>query len=149
MALKGKILKDVISGNNFVLLVGAKAILCTNISSIEETLQTIDLPDGTTASGGRTEVSEFSITVPAHHEVDVAFMDHWMRNGKSPVVPGAYRTVVVKGNANSGGPGRTDTCFGTHVVGRSSSEYSMEDGGTSMTTIEYTLRCDNVVHLHI
>ena len=147
MALKGKIQKDIIAGNKYTVRVGVKEIICTTVSAIEEAIQTIDPPDGTTASGGRTEVSEFTIAVPAHHQIDMVYMNEWFAACQDPVLPTAYRMVTVKGSSSSGNINRIDTCFGCHITGRQSAEYLMEDGGSSMTVVEFTIRADRVMHI--
>ena len=147
MAIKGVIDKDIIAGNEFQLTVDNVDVLCTMISSIEESMQTVELPDGTSASGGRTEGGiETTVTIPAHSVDDVAYMDAWWASCKDPIPLSAYKTVTIQGRSKSGSKTITDTGFGVWVKGRKSAEYAMEDGGTVMTVIEYTLSIDDVQH---
>jgi len=147
MALKGVIQKDHIPANKYKLMVGVKEIIATSVSAIEQTLVTTDLPDGTRASSGRTEASECTVMIPAHHNGDIAFMQAWWHSGGAndgPVLPTTYKPMTVIGTSGTGAVNRIDTCFGCFITGRTSSEYSMEDGGT-MTVIEYTISIDRVL----
>lgn len=147
MAVKGVISKNIIAGNSYKFLVDQVEILCTEISSIEETMQKVELPDGTQASGGRTEGGmEFTVMVPAHHKDEIDFMDSWLQACKDPVQPSAYKTTTVLGTSKDGTVTRTDTLLGCWVSARSGAEYSMEDGGTTFAQIEYTISFDDVEH---
>lgn len=147
MALKGVIQKDVIAGNKYKVLFDGDEVLCVSVSAVEETLQTMDLPDGTRASGGRTEASEFTAIVPAHHNEDVAKMEIWWQSCQDPVLPTAYKTTSIIGTSTMGTTIRNDTHFGCFITGRTGAEYSLEDGGTTMTVIEYTISTDRSLHV--
>ena len=78
--MKGQILPGHIPVNKFTLqVVGLASITVTELSGIEEELQTTELPDRTVASGGNTNASEFTIMVPAHHSVEIQAMETWWR----------------------------------------------------------------------
>ena len=147
MAIKGVVDKDIIAGNEYTLTVDNVEIFCVSISSVEESMQVVELPDGTSASGGRTEGGiECSVSIPAHHVDDIAYMDAWWNSGKDPVPLSAYKVVTLQGRSKSGSKVMTDTCLGVFIKGRAGAEYMLEDGGTTMTVIEYTLSIDDVEH---
>jgi hypothetical protein len=148
MGVKQIIDKNVIPGNSYTVIVdGNVEILFTEFGSIEETMQIIELPDGTQASGGRTEGGiETTGMIPAHDTDAIAFMDAWWEACKEPVQPSAYKALTVIGTSVDGNVTRTDICTGVFLKGRTSPEYNLEDGGTNMTTIEYTFSIDDVEH---
>lgn len=146
MPLKGLIQKDIIPGNEYKMIVDGVEIVCTEVSGFEESLQVTELPDGTAATTGRTEVTEFTAMVPFHHDEDIAFMDSWWTACKTPVQAAAYKTVTIVATSSSGGTVRTTTALGTFIKNRKSPDFSMEDGGTEMTSIEYTFSVDDVEH---
>lgn len=145
MALKGVIPKDIIAGNKFTLAIDNVEIVAVSVSGIEETLQVAELPDGTKASGGRTEASEMTIVIPQHLTASKLVMDAWWQAGIDPVVPAAYKNITVTGTSSSGAIVSTDTLIGVFVTNRKSADYALEDG-TTMTTLEYTCSVDNAFH---
>jgi hypothetical protein len=145
MALKGIIPKDIIAANKFTLAADNDEILITAITGAEETIETVELPDKTSASAGRTEMSEVTIKIPAHVDESVNFMNIWFQACKDPVQPGAYKTCVVTAESSSGGTVRTYTYVGVFLKGRKTPDHALEDGAT-MTEIEYTASIDEVFH---
>jgi hypothetical protein len=146
MPLKGVIQKDIIPGNEYKLIVDNVEIICTELSGFEEALQTAELPDGTVATTGRTDATEFTVSVPYHHEDDIAFMDSWWAACKTPVQAAAYKTATAVASSSSGAVTRTSTATGCFIKNRKSPDFSMGDGGTEMTVVEYTISADEVEH---
>jgi hypothetical protein len=145
MALKSVIPKDIIAGNKFTLSVDNEDLLVVSVSSPEESLQTVELPDGTMASGGRTDPSEITIIIPQHVEASKIFLDTWWQGCKDPVAPNAYKSITVTGESSSGQITSTSTGVGVFIKDRTGATYSLEDG-TEMTTIEYTCSVDEFFH---
>jgi len=147
MPAKGVINKDVIAGNKFQFLVAGVQLTVTAVEGLEEVLKTIDLPDGTRASGGRTEASEFTVRIPKHHTVEFAFFEAWYREGKDPVLATAYKPVTVLSLSNSNAITRTSSLFGCFITGRTEPDKSLEDGSEEMAEVEYTISVDDQDHV--
>lgn len=145
MALKGVITKDIIAGNKFTLAIDNVEIVAVSVSGPEENIQVAELPDGTTASGGRTEASEITIVIPQHMAQGKQVMDLWFQACKDPVQPNAYKNVTVTGTSSTGAIVSTDTHIGVWVKTRKSADYALEDG-TTMTVLEYTCSVDESIH---
>lgn len=145
MALKGIIPKDIIAANKFTLAVDGDEYLITAITGAEETIQVTELPDKTSASTGRTEMSEITIKFPANVDESANFFNTWFQGCKDPVQPNAYKTCVVTAESTTGGTVRTYTYTGVFLKGRKTPDHALEDGGT-MTEIEYTASIDEVFH---
>ncbi len=80
MAVKGKIKPDHIPQNSFSLkVVGLPTdITAVMISGFDTELESVDLPDRTTASGGNFKHVEFEIEIPVHHSDERAALDAWL-----------------------------------------------------------------------
>lgn len=86
--IKGVIQADHVQLNKYQLLVaGLPPILFTEISGIEEELQTTVTPDQVPQTGGRVGPIEFDVTIAMHHNLDRAAMELWYREGFDPVSP--------------------------------------------------------------
>lgn len=85
MPIKSVLLPDHVQVNKYqLLIVGMPPMTLTAISGIEEELDVTELPDRTTASGGRTKPVSFDITQPAHHIIERLAMETWwemVKNG--------------------------------------------------------------------
>lgn len=104
--MKGVIKPDHIPINKFRLLViGTISPTFTVIStsSIEEELETEELPDRTWVSMGRTGPVEFSISIPMHHRLEMAAMELWFAEGRDPISPGYKKPGVLTHSSLSGG----------------------------------------------
>jgi len=79
--------------NKYELAVaGIPTITFTSVGALERELDKIDLPDRTSASGGRSKPIEFDVKVPLHHLEEIAAMDNWVSEGEDPVTPGYRKT---------------------------------------------------------
>lgn len=145
MALKGVIPKDIIAANKFTLAIDNVEIVAVSVSGIEENLQVAELPDGTKASGGRTEASETTIVIPQHVTQSRQVMDLWWQSCKDPVQPDAYKNITVTGTSSTGANTSVSTLIGVFITSRKSADYALEDGST-MTVIEYTCSVDDAFH---
>lgn len=145
MPVKNLLGKDVIGANKFTFSVDNDDLLVVSVSGIEETLQVIELPDGTAASGGRTDVSETTVVVAQHTKASITFFDAWWALCQDPVPPAAYKNGTVTGNSSSGGVSATTTLISVFIKSRKSADYNLEDG-TTMTVVEYTLSVDDAFH---
>lgn len=86
--MKGVISPDHISVSKYQLLfLGMPPLTITEISGIEQELQTTILPDQTVASGGDTMPIEFSIKIPLHETVQIAALYAWFSLCKGDVDP--------------------------------------------------------------
>jgi len=143
--LKGTVGKDPIAANKYTFLVDGSPLIVTAVSSMEEEIPSVTLPDGTTASSGRTEPTEFTVDVPNHHNQEIVYFNAWWAAAKEPVLPTAYRPVVIEKRSSQGTIVRVSNLFGVWVNKREEAEVSMEDGET-MTVTRYTCKVDDATH---
>jgi len=140
--MKGSILP----GNKFeVLFVGLPPLTVTNASGLEEELTVVDLPDNTKASGGKTGPSEFTVTLPAHHTVEIAAMEAWWRECQDPVTP-TYKkagSLLMRSGALIG-PTRTFNLLGVFIMKRKLPDLEMKNDG-DMATYEWSLCIDELI----
>ena len=145
MPVKNLLGKDVIGANKFTFSVDNDDLLVVSVSGLDETLQVIEFPDGTAASGGRTDPSETTVVVAQHTKASITFFDAWWEMCKDPVPPSAYKNATVTGNSSSGNESATTTMISVFIKSRKGADYSLEDG-TTMTVVEYTLSVDDAFH---
>lgn len=143
--LKGIIGKDPISSNKFTFLVDGLPLVVTAVSSMEEEIPSVTLPDGTSASSGRTDATDFTVDVPNHHQEEIDFFNTWWNSCQEPVLPTAYKSVIIEMRSTQGALVRVTNIFGAWLSGRESAELSMEDGET-MTLTRYTVMVDTAFH---
>lgn len=144
--MKGSIKPNHIPVNKFkLLMVGLPEITCTSFSSLEEELQTVDLPDRTRASGGNTNPSEVDIMVPLHHTVEIAAMEAWMKESQDPVTP-TYKKAgaLVLESVGLLGPTRTYNLVGVFPTKRALPDLEMENEG-EMAQVTFTLSIDQIL----
>lgn len=92
--MKAVLKPDHIAVNNYELLVlGIPPLTPTEISGIEDELETTDLPDRTVASGGNRGTGDWTMMLPMHHLVEQAAMEAWFLESQDPVSP-TYRKVA-------------------------------------------------------
>lgn len=88
LSTKGVIAPDEFSiGKAKLLIAGVPVIVLTSMKGIKSDTESADLPDGTSVSGGRTKPADFTITVPAHHTSDVAFLEKLRAKALDPIQP--------------------------------------------------------------
>jgi hypothetical protein len=139
MSLKGKIKADHIPLNNYELIgAGAPPLVFTEISGIEEELETVDLPDRSKASGGNTKPIEFTVMQPQHHTVEVAYMEQWFLAAQNQL-PGYKRQYTLQGKpVNPAKPPKSYTLVDLFPTKRKLPDLSMENEG-ELATIEWTI----------
>jgi len=142
--MKGAIQPDHIGVNKYELIViGLPPLTFTAVSGIERELQTVDLPDRTTASGGGTNPVEFTADLPAHHIIQQAAMEAWFVEGQDPVSP-TYKkvgTLVLK--SGSGLVLRPFPLLGLYVSKRATPDLEMANEG-ELAIITWTLKADDM-----
>lgn len=91
--MKGSIQPDHIPKNKFVLsILSMPPITFVKVSGLEEELETVDLPDRTTASGGNKKALEFTASMPTHHTAERIALENWYAQCSDPVDP-QYKKV--------------------------------------------------------
>lgn len=144
MTLKGKIAPNHIGRNNYELsIVGLPVIVFTAVSGIEETVENVDLPDRTTASGGQKPPVEFTVRMPAHHTIERAAMELWFKEGQDPVTSTYKKSGVMQGKTIEGTVGMTYGITGVWVSRRKLPDMEMSNAG-ELAEVEWTLRADEV-----
>ena len=144
--MKGSIQPGHIPVNKYQLLfVGIPLLTPTEISGLEEELQTVDLPDRTKASGGNTGPSEFTVMIPAHHTAEILAMEAWFAEGQDPVLP-TYKKAgsLLMESVSLVGPTRTINLFGVFVTKRKMPDLELANDG-DMAVYEFTLSVDQIL----
>jgi hypothetical protein len=145
MPIKGQILPDHMPVNKFQLSIAGLSlpILFTEISGLEQELETVDLPDRTSASGGTTKITEFTAKQPAHHALDIATLEAWFLEAKlgSPTYKKPCTLVIF---SLSGLFLRSYTLIGMYPSKRKSPDLDMKNEG-EMAEVEWTFKVDDVL----
>jgi len=142
--MKGVIQSDHIPVNKYELRVlGMPPLVLTEISGIEDELETADLPDRTVASGGNRKASEFTMMQPMHHTVEVAAMELWFRESQDPVSPTYKKIGTLIRTSISGGNSVSRTLVGIFPKKRTDPDMEMANEG-EMAQIEWTMSLDDV-----
>lgn len=143
--MKGVIDPDHIPVNKYTLkFLGFVDLTPVEISGLEDTLQTTDLPDRTRASGGNREMSECTIKLPMHHTVEQAAMEVWFRESQDPVSPTYKKTGTLIMERISGSGDRSFTIVGVFPSKRVLPDLEMANEG-EMTVVEWTLSVDDII----
>jgi len=144
--MKGIIQSDHIPVNKYTLIVAGIVvqIIPTEISGVEEELESVTLPDRTVATGGNTKASETTIKVPMHHTAEIVAMEIWFQEGQNPVSPLYKKSAVLIMRSLTGNSLRTRSWIGVHVSKRTDPDLEMENEG-DMAVIEYELKINSVI----
>ena len=143
--MKGVIQPDHMPLNKFQLIVaGLPPFVFTQISGIEETLDTVDLPDRTTASGGDTQPVEFTAMLPLHHLVEQAAMELWYTESRGPVSPNYKKAATLIHQSNTGAVVRSFSILGMFPSQRALPDLEMENEG-EMAATTWTFRADQLL----
>jgi hypothetical protein len=143
--MKGVIQPDHMPVNRYQLLVlGMIPITCTEISGIEDELQTAEMPDRTVVSGGNRAAFEFTIMVPMHHAAEQAALELWFRESQDPVLPTYKKTVTLVHERVSGANFRSFTLSGVFPKKRALPDLEMANEG-EMAQVEWTLSGDDII----
>jgi len=142
--MKGSVKPNHIPVNNYeLLIVGLPPLLFTEISGLEQELETVDMPDRTVASGGNVKATEFTAKSFEHHSVEAAAMELWRREAIDPVSP-TYKKVatLIKRNI-SGEVATTRTTIGLFIKKRTDSDLDLANEGEP-AMIEWTFSVDKI-----
>lgn len=147
MVLKGTILPDHIPVNKFQLTVaGLPPLVFTEISGIEEELETTALPDRTTASGGNKLPVEFTAMQPQHHTVERAAMEAWFTESQDPSPPTYKKDGTLIVQSISGGQVVAYLVRGLFPSKRSLPDLDLANEG-ELAKIEWTFKSDEIIPL--
>ena len=145
MVAKGTIKADHMPLNFYELVIaGMPTITFTEISGIEEELETVDLPDRTVASGGNTKATEFSGKNPMHHLVEQAALEGWLKEGQTPVSPTYKKVASLIHKSASETVLRTYSLIGLFVKKRKLPDLKLDEEG-GMADVEWTFSVDDVL----
>lgn len=143
--MKGVIQSDHIPANKFKLIVVGLPVnfTFTAVSGIEEELDTVDLPDRTVASGGRTAPVELTAVLPLHHTGEQAVMEAWFQESQDPVLPSYKKPATLILTSLTGDTVRSFSFPDMFPAKRSVSDFEMDNDG-EMSTVEWTLRASDM-----
>jgi hypothetical protein len=143
--MKGAIQADHMPVNKYeLLMLGMPPLTPTEISGIEDELQTTELPDRTRASGGNRGPTEFTMMLPMHHLVEQAAMEVWFRSSQDPVLP-TYKIVgTLIHKSISGETLRTYSLVGAFPSKRVLPDLEMANEG-EMAAVEWTISVDDIL----
>ncbi|MCH7726063.1 MAG: phage tail protein [Planctomycetes bacterium] len=142
--MKGVIQADHIAVNNFQLLVlGIPPLVITELSGIEDELETADLPDRTRASGGNRKATEFTFMLPMHHVVQQAAMEAWFREAQDPVTPTYRKAGTLIHTSISGSTLRTFTLTGLFPTKRGLPDLELVNEG-EMAAVEWSMSVNDI-----
>lgn len=145
--MKGDIKADHIPVNKYkLLIIGLPAITPTEISGMEDELESVDLPDRTSASGGNRKPTEFTMMIPAHHTVEIAACEIWFKQGQEPVSPLYKKVGILQMFSLSGQITRSRSIIGAHITKRVDPDLEMANEG-EMAVIEYTVKVNDILPL--
>jgi hypothetical protein len=145
--MKGVIKSDHIPVNNYqLIIIGLPPLNPTEISGIEDELQTVDLPDRTVGSGGQRAPAEFTMMIPAHHTLEVAACEVWFKEAQEPVSPTYKKAGTILMKSLSGKTIRSRSIVGAFIHKRVDPDLELANEG-EMAAIEYTVKVDDVLPL--
>jgi hypothetical protein len=140
--MKGVLQPDHIPVNKYELqVIGMPSLVFTEISGLEEELDTATLPDRTVVTGGASKAVEFTVKQPAHHTVEVAAMEAWYTEAKDPVTPTYKKNATLIMKSGTGQILRTFSLIGTFPKKRKTPDLDMSNEG-EMAAYEWTMSCD-------
>lgn len=135
---------DHIPVNSYELIVvGAPPLRFTSIGGLEEELETVDLPDRTTASGGNKKPVEFDCMHPKHHAVEDAFLEFWFEEAEL-CFPTYKKPVTLIVRSISGLQVRTYNLIGVYPTKRKTPDLEMKNEGDLFETT-WTFKGDLVI----
>lgn len=142
--MKGNIDPDHIPLNKGQLIVlGLPDFTFLTIAGLEEELDVVDLPDRTKASGGRSGPVEFTVTLPAHHEVQRIAMEIWYQEGKDPVTPTYQKPATFLASSITGNRTLSYSFPDLFVGKRTVPDFDADNDG-ELAAIEYTLHASDM-----
>lgn len=144
MGLKGTIQPGRIPRNKYTLsVVGLPPIDFIHVGGIDEEIEEQKLPDRTTASGGQKPTIEFAVRIPAHHDVAVAAMEAWYKEGQDPVSPTYKKAGTLTKPDIFGNVKRSYAITGAWCQKRSMNDIEFANEG-EMDVLEYMIKADEI-----
>lgn len=142
--MKGVIQPDHMPVNKYRLIVtGLPDLVLTEISGIEDELETADLPDRTRATGGNRKAIDFTMMLPLHHRVEQAAMELWYREGQDPVSPGYKKAATLVHTSISGNTTASFTLVNVFPTKRALPDLEMVNEG-EMAAVEWSMSADDI-----
>ncbi len=143
--LKGIIQPNHAPLNNFeVFILGLPPIVFITVAGLEEELETVDLPDRTTASGGNTKPVEWTGTTMLHHTVERLALEAWFKEGQDSVTS-TYKkigTLLSRGIQNN--VHATYTLPGLYIMKRVIPDFDKANEGEP-AMLEWTFKADDII----
>jgi hypothetical protein len=145
--MKGVIRPDHIPVNKYqLLIIGLPPLTFTEVSGIEDELETADMPDRTVASGGNRKASEFTAMLPMHHSTEQAAMESWFRESQDPVSPSYKKAGTLVHSSISGITVKTFQLVGVFPFKRKLPDLEMVNEG-EMAAVEWSFKVDDTLPL--
>lgn len=143
--LKNSLFPDHIPVNKFELIVvGAPGPMkFIKITGLERELETVSLPDRTTASGGNVKPVEFTATHPKHHVVEDTFLEAWLKESEL-AVPSYKKAGSLLIQSISGLVTRSYTLLGLYPCKSATPDLDAENEGELFVTT-WTFKADNII----
>lgn len=144
MVLKGAVQENHIPVNNYEFLVEGLAvpILFTSIGSLEEELETADMPDRTVVSGGNVKAIESDFEMFEHHTAQLAAMRDWYAQAKAGT-PGYKKVGTLIKRHIDGTVATTRACSGVFPKKEVSSDLELANAGEP-AMVKFTLSIDKI-----
>lgn len=144
MGFKRVLLDDHHQVNKFSLeVVGLPPLTPITISGLEEELDSVDLPDRTSATGGRTKPIEFDMALPAHHVTEQKAMEAWKVENQDPVTATAKKSGILQIESQSSVKSIAFGLDGLWPQKRALPDLDMDNDG-DMAVITWTMKCDEM-----
>lgn len=145
--MKGEIQGDHMPVNKYVLQVlGLVPLTATEVSGIEDELETTELPDRTVASGGNRKATEWTMMLPMHHTAEQAAMELWYRESQDPVSPTYKKPVTLTHQSLSGNATRNFSLVGVFPKKRVLPDLEKLNEG-EIALVEWTMSTDDILPL--
>jgi hypothetical protein len=143
--MKGEILPDHIPLNKYTLqVIGLIAITATEISGIEDEIESVELPDRTVATSGWRKATEFTVMVPLHHTGEQAALEFWYAECQGVVSPVYKKPAVLTHESLSGATARAFTLAGVWPKKRKLPDLERAAEG-DLAGVEWTFSADDII----
>jgi len=149
--MKGLIQDDHMPLNKYILTANGEDYVFTEVSGIEEELNTVQMPDRTVRSGGRTNTIEFTVMLPLHHVEEQSRMEAWFEQSQisgieNGVDPNYKRTGLLRAISLSGAVEAQWSLIQLFPSKRALPDFEMNNDG-EMAQVEWTLVCSDAIKL--
>lgn len=142
--IQGAIQPNHIPVNKYELNIpGLPPITFTKIAGIEQELETVDLPDRTTASGGNTKAFEFACETAEHHKAEQAALEAWFAASQAAAT-GYKKAATLTKKTVDGATLRNFTLLGIYPFKRKLPDLDMKNEG-EMGVVEWTFKGDLIL----